>query len=175
MAISDVKAFPERLLSDDSLIVLLRQLRNKPLGWKIAGISFTTGVAHHYISYDVASGGFFENHHNRRKESRLAVRGHNEAALTILSPLGASDNYFGGFDSVSGRGLGKSRDGNPLSVRVAPHYLRGLSQVDALFDEARAHRKPLTGELISHACHVAQRTYDYFVQALPGRIVSCPS
>lgn len=70
-------------------MALLRRTTNDPLERKILRASLTTGVAHHYISYDSASDSFLENSQVRRKESKLPVRGRNEASLTIhCHPVG---------------------------------------------------------------------------------------
>lgn len=42
-------------------------------------------------------------------------------------------------------------------MRTASHYLRGVPQVDALFDKAQLSGGPPIGEMLSRAWHVAQR------------------
>lgn len=44
-------------------------------------------------------------------------------------------------------------------MRIAPHHLRSLSQVEAMFDKAQINWGPPIGELLSHACHLAQRAH----------------
>lgn len=54
-ALSDIKTFPKRLLSSEGLLALLRRTNSKPLEQRISRVSFTTGMAHHYFSFDSAS------------------------------------------------------------------------------------------------------------------------
>lgn len=42
-------------------------------------------------------------------------------------------------------------------MRIAPHHLRSLPRVEAIFEKAQINREPPVGELLSHACHLAQR------------------
>lgn len=120
-AFSNFTAFPKRVLLGDGLMALLRRTTNGPLDRRISRGSFITGVEHYYISNDSASDSFFGDSLVICKESRLAVRGRNEASLDVLSPHNGSDKYFGGFCSASGRGSGERHGENPLSVRIAPH------------------------------------------------------
>lgn len=47
-------------------------------------MSFTPRVAHDYISFDSALYNFLKDLKDRRKKSKLAFCGRNEASLTIL-------------------------------------------------------------------------------------------
>lgn len=158
LAFSDLRAFSKRLLSGESLVALLRGMAREPPEQKISRMSFTTGVAHHYISYDSASDIFFQNSQVCRKVSRLAMRERNKESLTIPSSFARSGKKFGGLSFISGCDPGEGRSGDSLSVRNAPHCFCSLPKVKALFDEVQISREALIGELLSHAYHVAQRT-----------------
>lgn len=102
---------------------------------RIASVSFIIGVVQYYVIYELTSNRSFEDSQTWRKEFKLALRGRCNASHTAFSPLEASGKYFGGFGSASGFGFGERLGGDLVSVLVAPHYLHGSPQVEALLDE----------------------------------------
>lgn len=105
------------------------------LDWRIASVSFVIGVKHRYVIYELTSNRSFEDRQIWHKESKLALRGRCDELHTAISLLEASGKYFGGLGSTSGSGFDECPGGNLLAVLVAPHYLHGSPQVEALFDE----------------------------------------
>lgn len=64
-----------------------------------------------------------------RRESRLAVRCRFEDSPTFVNRACGSGKCVGGFRSSYGRGSGERRGGSLIFVGIAPHYMRGPTEV----------------------------------------------